>query len=89
MAFQQQQNVTITGFEDININLFVPGEHNLEGVQAGQIEIQLALSNGKIRVVNYDLLARLQDDAAGLTHLSNLQSLRDYILTRIENEVLP
>jgi hypothetical protein len=32
---------------------------------------------------------RLGDDAPGLAHLSNLASLRDYIRTRLENEVLP
>ena len=89
MAFEQQQNVTITGFEDISINLFVPGENNTEGVQSGRIEIQLTLSNGKIRVVEADLLARLGDDAAGLTHRANLLALRDYLLARIPLEVLP
>jgi hypothetical protein len=89
MAFEQQQNVIITGFEDINISLFIPGDNNTDDPQAGEIEIQLALSNGKVKVVRYDLLARLADDAPGLTHRSNLLSLRDYILTRIANEVLP
>jgi hypothetical protein len=37
MAFTRQENVTITGFEDINISLFVPGATNVEGVQAGKI----------------------------------------------------
>ena len=57
MAFIRQQNVTITGFEDIMINLFVPGSNNVNGVQSGKIEIQLTLSNGAIKVVSYDLLA--------------------------------
>lgn len=88
MAFEQQQNVTITGFEDISINLFVPGVSN-EGAQAGQIDIQIALSNGQIKVVSYDLLARLGDDAAGITHRANLLAMKDYILARIPGEVLP
>ncbi len=89
MAFEQQQDVTITGFEDISIDLFVPGVLNVEGVQAGTIAIQLTQSNGKIKVVSYDLLARLGDDAAGLVHRANLLALRDYILVRIPAEVLP
>lgn len=89
MAFAQQQNVTITGFEDISINLFVPGVSNPDGIQAGIIEIQLAQSDGKIMPVEYDLLARLADDAAGLIHRSNLLAMKDYILARIALEVLP
>jgi hypothetical protein len=89
MAFEQQQNVTITGFEDIEITLFVPGANNVDDPQAGEINIQLTQSNGKIKVVSADLLARLNDDAAGQTHLANLVAMRDYILARIPVEVLP
>lgn len=89
MAFERQQNVTITGFEDISISLFVPGMSNIEGIQDGKIEIQLTQSNGKIKIASFDLLARLADDAEGLTHRSNLLALRDYILARISVEVLP
>jgi len=89
MAFEQQENVTITGFEDISINLFVPGVSNVDDIQAGQIDIQLAQSNNTIKIVSYDLLARLGDDATGLIHLANLIALRDYILARISVEVLP
>lgn len=89
MAFEQQQNVTITGFEDISISLFVPGVSNTEGVQSGKIEIQLSQSNGQTKIVSADLLARLGDDATGLTHRANLLALRDYILARIPTEVLP
>lgn len=89
MAFTQQQDVTITGFRDIGIDLFVPGVSNVDGVQSGKIEIQLLQSNGVIRTVSYDLLARLADDAAGLIHRANLLAMRDYILARIPLEVLP
>jgi hypothetical protein len=89
MAFQQQENVTITGFEDISINLFVPGVSNIEGIQSGAIEIQLMQSDGRIKTVSADLLARLGDDAEGLTHRANLLAMRDYILARIPLEVLP
>jgi hypothetical protein len=89
MAFAQQQNVTITGFEDISIELFVPGASNVEDVQSGKISIQLTQSNGKIKIVEYDLLARLGDDAPGIVHRTNLLAMRDYILARIPAEVLP
>lgn len=89
MAFQQQANVTITDFGDISMNLFVPRIIGVDTPQTGEIEIQLTLSNGGIKVVNYDLLARLGDDAAGLIHRGNLLAMRDYILARIPLEVLP
>lgn len=89
MPFEQQENVTIVGFEDISISLFVPGVSNIDGIQAGQIDIQLVLSNNQIKVISYDLLARLGDDAAGLIHRANLLAMRDYILARIPAEVLP
>lgn len=89
MAFEQQTNITITGFGDISISLFVPGVSNTEGAQSGEIDIQLIQSNGTIKVVSYDLLARLGDDAAGLVHRTNLLAMRDYILARIPSEVLP
>jgi len=89
MAFEREVNVTITGFEDISISLFVPGVSNPDGVQAGEIDIQLMQSNGKIKTISADLLVRLGDDATGLTHRANLLALRDYILARIPAEVLP
>jgi hypothetical protein len=89
MAFQKQQNVTITGFEDISIHLFVPGISNVGGVQTGTIEIQLIHNDESIKVIEADLLARLADDAEGLTHLASLLAMRDYILGRITTEVLP
>lgn len=85
--FIRQINVTTTGFEDILISLFVPGENNTDGVQSGTIEIQLAQSNGELKNVSYDLLARLGDDAEGITHRDNLLAMKNYILTRIAVEV--
>jgi hypothetical protein len=89
MPFERQENITIEGFEDIEINLFVPGVSNIEGEQVGRIEIQLKRSDGTIKIVTANLLERLGDDAAGLTHRANLLSMRDYILSRIETELLP
>ena len=87
--FTRQQNVTIATFEDISITLFVPGANNVSGSQSGTIEIQLILSDNSIKTIKSNLLTRLNDDATGQTHLTNLVSLRDYILTRIAAEVLP
>lgn len=42
-----------------------------------------------IRERNFDLLKRLQDDAEGLSHRSNLLALETYLLKRIESELLP
>lgn len=89
MTFQQEANVTKVGIEDFEIQFFVPGPSNTENPQAGRLSAQILLSDGNIEVREYNLLARLQDDPAGQQHLSNLASLRDYIRTRLNNEVLP
>ena len=89
MAFTRETNITITGRGDIGIVLFEPGPDNTNGVRAGEIEMQLLRSDGSIKPVKANLLARLGDDAEGLTHRANLLDLLDYIITRIETEVLP
>lgn len=89
MAFQREDDVTKDTIEDIEINFFIPGPANTEGVQSGQVSAQIMVSSGEVITRNYDLLVRLQDDAAGQTHLINLAALRDYIKTRLNNEVLP
>ncbi len=90
MAFDREDNITKVGIEDFEIVLFVPGPSNTEGEQSGQLNFQILKSDGEIATKPIiDLLDRLGDDAAGLTHLSNLASLRDYIRTRLNDEVLP
>lgn len=89
MAFTRETDITKDAIGDFEIGLFVPGLSNVEGVQAGNLNVQIIMSDGSIEPVLFDLLARLQDDAAGLTHLANLASLRDYIRTRLNDEVLP
>ncbi len=46
------------------------------------------MSDGSVKTKTYDLLGRLGDDAPGATHLSNLADLRDYIIARIDSEVI-
>lgn len=87
--FDRQQNPVITGVEDVSINLFIPGPGAEDSTNTGKIGIQLAQSNDKIKTVSFDLIARLEDDAEGITHLSNLLSMRDYLKNRILAEVLP
>jgi hypothetical protein len=89
MPFQQEQNVTKDTIGDFEIILFVPGPNNTENPQDGRLNVQIGLSDGRVQGVIYDLLAHLQDDPAGQAHLANLVALRDYIRTRLENEVLP
>jgi hypothetical protein len=90
MAFEQEVNLTKDGIEDFEIVFFSPGPGNISGVQSGSLNFQILMSDGSIRTkeVN-DLLDRLTDDAAGLVHLAALADLRDYIRTRLDNEVLP
>jgi hypothetical protein len=89
MAFQREDDVTKDTIQDFQIVFFVPGPDNIDDVQSGEIDVQIFLSSGELFNRQYDLLARLQDDAAGLVHLSNLADLRDYIRTRLNDEVLP
>ncbi len=89
MAFEREQDITKDSIEDFEINFFVPGPSNTEGAQAGRLNAQIMMSDGTIENKSYDLLARLQDDAEGQTHLVALASLRDYIRTRLNDEVLP
>lgn len=89
MAFPRETDITKDDIGDFEIVLFVPGASNTEGVQAGNLNAQIIMSDGSIETVSFDLLARLQADAAGLTHLANLASLRDYIAARLVDEVLP
>ena len=88
MAFQRKINITISrigGFESV---LTSPDPLGTE-VQSGRLNVQTVMSDDTIQMLSFNLLTRLQDDAAGLIHLANLAALRDYIRTRLENEVLP
>jgi hypothetical protein len=89
MAFERQQNVTITGRAGVSLDLYIPDPDDPDDVQYGKINVTLHLSNGQTKNIRYDLLARLGDDPTGLTHRSNLLAMRDYILARIDSEVLP
>jgi hypothetical protein len=89
LAFPREDNVTKDTIQDFEIVFFVPGPDNVDGVQSGRIDVQIFLSSDESFNRQYNLLARLQDDAAGLVHLSNLADLRDYIKARLDAEVLP
>jgi hypothetical protein len=85
MTFEREENVTKDEIGDYQITFTVkPADPD-----TGQIEVQIITSSGAIFTRTYNLIERLQDDAAGLTHLANLISLRDYLNTRLTNEVLP
>jgi hypothetical protein len=89
MAFNREIDVTKDAIEDFEIVFFMPGPSNTDGVQSGQLNVQILISDGSVITKSFNLLLRLQDDAEGQQHLSNLADLRDYIRTRLNNEVLP
>ncbi len=89
MAFTRETDTTKDDIGDIEIVFFVPGASNTEGVQAGNLNAQIIMSDGSIEAVSFDLLLRLQDDAAGQQHAVNLAALRDYALARLIDEVIP
>jgi hypothetical protein len=85
MAFPRETNVTKEEIGDYEIIFTV----SASGPDLGTMEVQIVLSSGEKFTRNYDLIARLQDDAPGQAHLANLISLRNYLNTRLINEVLP
>ena len=89
MTFPREINITKIAIEDKSIVFFIPGPSNTEGVQSGDLSAQILKSDGSIEVKGYNLIARLNDDPEGLTHLANLIALRDYINIRLNAEVLP
>ena len=85
MAFPREDDVT----KDTVGNYEVKFLRNRSEPDTGEIETQIILSSGEIFTRNYNLIDRLQDDAAGLIHLDNLVALRDYLDVRLDDEVLP
>lgn len=89
MALPTETLPTITGRGAIEIVFTIPDPTNIEDVQASTLNVQVKRSDG-IKVRTYDLLDRLTDDTAGNdTHLPALLALRDYIIARVEAEVIP
>ncbi len=80
---------TITGRGSIGIIFHIPDPDNEDDHQYGELEVQVRYSDNTVAQKKYDLLMRLKDDKAGKdTHLPALISLRNYILTRIDDEIL-
>lgn len=85
MAFQREDDVTKDTIGDYEVKFL----RSKSGPDTGEIEAQIVISSGEIFTRRYNLITRLQDDAAGLAHLANLAALRDYLDIRLDNEVLP
>lgn len=85
MAFGRETDVTKDSIGDYEIVFTV----KVVGADTGKIDVQIITSTGKPLVKQYDLIARLNDNAAGQIHLSNLIALRDYLNLRLNDEVLP
>lgn len=88
MAFEQAPTRTPIGRGAMSIVLYVPDPTKPDEVQDGRLSVQIFYSDGTLEETHFDLLARLQDDAEGETHLSNLVSLRDYLIDRVDDEVI-
>ena len=89
MAFEQETDITKDRIGAFEIKFRVPDPLAVGEAQIGALVVEIVLSDESSQAKKYDLLARLQDDPAGLAHLANLASLRDYIRTRLNDEVLP
>ncbi len=85
MAFQREDDVTKDTIGDYEVKFL----RSKSGPDTGEIEAQVILSSGEVFTRSYNLIVRLQDDAAGLIHLANLVALRDYLDVRLDDEVLP
>lgn len=80
---------TISGRGAVSVTLYIPDPDLPDDVQAGYLTVQIKRSDGQVIERRFDLLERLTDDAAGTnTHLPALVALRDYILARIDSEIL-
>lgn len=89
MAFTREDDLTKDRIGSFKIIFHAADPLDPEDANFGRLLPDIVLSDDTIESKTFDLLARLQDDAAGQTHLANLVSLRDYIRTRLEDEVLP
>lgn len=85
MAFTREDDVTKDVIGDYEVKFL----RSRSGPDTGEIEAQIIVTSGEIFTRSYNLIARLQDDAAGLVHLANLVALRDYLDIRLDDEVLP
>lgn len=88
MAFTEAQDKTKTGRGAISLELYIPDPAKPDEVRSGQVSGQVHYSDGSIEEHREDLLARLQDDAAGQGHLANLGDLEDYIIARWDSQVV-
>lgn len=88
MAFPQEQPVTPDRRGGVTIVFYIPDPDDAEEAQYSNIIVQIKYSDATTKEKGFDLLARLGDDAPGLTHLANLVALKTYILARIESELL-
>lgn len=80
---------TIIGRGAINISLYIPDPDKPEEVQSGELSVQIKRSDD-VKVRGLNLLDHLLDDSDGTNiHLPALIALRDYIITRVEIEMLP
>ena len=86
MSFPQEQPVSPVNWGGVHVELYFS---NVGADNRGRIQILITYSDGSTQQKSFDLLERLQDDAGGQAHLSNLLSLKNYIIDRIENELLP
>ena len=89
MAFERETDLTKDRIGAFKIIFHAADPLDPEDETFGRLHPDIVLSDGTIETKTFNLLARLQDDAAGLTHLANLASLRDYIEGRLNDEVLP
>ena len=88
MAFDAAQAVTPTGRGGVSIRFYIPDPEGYQEERTGTLGVQIRYSDGQVKENRFDLLARLDDDEAGQTHKANLLALENYILARIDAEVL-
>lgn len=88
MSFPQEQPVVADRRGGVSIVFYIPDPDKPEEEIYGKLGVQIKYSDGNVLEKTFDLLARLQDDAEGRQLLAGLNQLKDYIINRIESEVL-
>ena len=89
MPFQPEQSISPDRMGAIEIVFIIPDPDLAVRKQVGLLNVMIKYSDESIREKRFDLLDRLQDDAQGRQLLAGLGQLKDYLIDRIESELLP
>ena len=89
MAFTREQTIVPDRRGAVSIVFHIPDPEVANDTQYGRLNVQIGYTDGSLVERKFDLLARLGDDAEGQQLLTGLGQLKNYLLARIQDELLP